>query len=218
MRVRVKVCGITTAETARSASAAGADAVGFIFAFPDSPRCLRVDEACAVAGHLDPFVTRVAVFRHPDVAAVSEVLSGFCPDVVQCEASDELLAVVEDRAAFLPVFHDGDDVIDRAARFAAGSATKPAILLEAPGVGGRGIAPDWDRAAEVARSTKLILAGGLTPDNVAGVIRAVRPTGVDVSSGVESAPGIKDTDLIAEFIAAVRTAEKTLDPRLEITP
>jgi len=218
MHVRVKICGINTSEAARTASSSGADAVGFIFAFPDSPRCVGVDDACEIAGHLDPFVTRVAVFRHPDVAAVSKVLSTFRPDIVQCEASDELLATAAGRAAFLPVFHDGEDLADRADRFAAESRAKPAILLEASGVGGRGIAPDWLRAAEVAKSTNLILAGGLTPDNVAGAIRAVRPAGVDVSSGVESAPGIKDPDLIAAFITAVRTVEKTLDPRLETTP
>lgn len=218
MHVRIKICGISAVEAARTASASGADAVGFIFAFPDSPRCIGVEDACEIAGHLDPFVTRVAVFRHPDVAAVSEVLDTFRPDVVQCEASDALLAAVAGRAAFLPVFHDGEDLADRAARLAAESSARPAILLEGPGVGGRGVAPDWLRAAEVAGSTNLILAGGLTPDNVADAIRAVRPAGVDVSSGVESAPGIKDPDLIADFITAVRTAETTLDPRLEITP
>jgi phosphoribosylanthranilate isomerase len=218
MGIRIKICGITTPAAAHTASALGVDAVGFIFAFPDSPRCVGVDEAREIAGCLDPFVTRVAVFRHPEVTAVSEVLSTFRPDVVQCEPSDELLAAVAGRAAFLPVFHDGEDLTHRAAQHAAERGAKPTILLEAPGVGGRGIAPDWVRAAEVARSTRLILAGGLTPDNVAGAIRAVRPAAVDVSSGVESAPGVKDPDLIADFVDAVRNAEKTLEPRLESTP
>lgn len=216
MHVRVKICGITTAEAAGAAAAAGADALGFVFAFPDSPRCIAVEEACEIAAQLDPFVTRVAVFRHPDVTAVSDVLSAFRPDVVQCEPSADVLAAVAGQATFLPVYHDGADLIDRAARLVAESPSKPAILLEAPGVGGRGLAPDWGRAAEVAGSTHLILAGGLRPDNVAGAIRAVRPAGVDVSSGVESAPGSKDPDLIAEFITAVRTVEQTLEQ--EITP
>ncbi|MCZ6918589.1 MAG: phosphoribosylanthranilate isomerase [Gemmatimonadetes bacterium] len=219
MHLRVKICGITTVEAARAASSSGADAVGFIFAFPDSSRCVGVDAARDIARHLHPFVTRVAVFRHPDVAAVSEVVATFCPDVVQAEPSSELVAAVAGRAEFLPVLHDGDDVTDRAVDFAADGAAKPAILLEAAGVGGRGVAPDWHRAAEVAKSCNLILAGGLTPDNVAAAIRAVRPAGVDISSGVESAPGIKDPDMIAEFIAAVRTVERTLDldPTLETT-
>ncbi len=219
MHIRVKICGITTAEAARAASSSGADAVGFIFAFPDSPRCVGVDAARDIARHLHPFVTRVAVFRHPGVAAVSEVVATFRPDVVQTEPSSELVAAVAGRAEFLPVLHDADDVTDRAVHFAGDGAAKPAILLEAAGVGGRGVTPDWQRAAEVAKSCNLILAGGLTPDNVAAAIRAVRPAGVDVSSGVESAPGIKDPDMIAEFIAAVRTVEKTLnlDPTLEAT-
>lgn len=217
MHIRIKICGLTTVEAARAASSLGADAVGFVFAFPDSPRCIDVDTACAIAGHLHPFVTRVAVFRHPDTAAVSEVLSAFGPDVVQSEPADALLAAVAGRAEFLPVLHDSDDLAHRVESLAAERAARPTILLEAAGVGGRGIAPDWLRAAEVARSTNLILAGGLTPDNVAGAIRAVRPTGVDVSSGVESAPGIKDPDLIADFVAAVRTVERALDPTPQIT-
>jgi phosphoribosylanthranilate isomerase len=105
------------------------------------------------------------------------------------------------------VVHDGDDLL---ARLPPGAGT---LLLEAPGRGGRGVAPDWGRAAILAGRVRLVLAGGLTPENVGEAIRRVRPYGVDVASGVESAPGVKDRARMFRFVAAVRRAEADLEER-----
>jgi phosphoribosylanthranilate isomerase len=192
--VRVKVCGITTPEAAIAAAAAGADAVGFVFA--DSPRRVDPREAVELASHLPPFVTKVAVFRYPTSSDVSEVISRFRPDVLQVEPCVGILDAVRDGYYMLPVFHDGPDV-----------PSQVDFFLQSRGGGGRGVAPDWNRAAIMADRLRLILAGGLTSDNVGDAIRQVQPYAVDVSSGVESSTGIKDPARIVEFVRSVREAE-----------
>ena len=110
---------------------------------------------------------------------------------------------------FLPEFHAAADLVERMSTFRR-TSPNGLILLEGVGRGGRGERADWGRAAEVARLGPLALAGGLTPDNVAEAIRRVRPFGVDVSSGVERAPGIKDPEKVRAFFEAVRRAEAEL--------
>jgi len=215
MHVRIKVCGITTPEAAAAASELGVDAVGFVFA--KSPRRVDVGEAHRLIEYLSPFVTTVAVFRHPTVDEVISVVSSVRPNVVQTERTPVLADAVADQAALLPVYHDGPDLVERVAQYASRSPT-PTVLLEAPGRGGRGVAPDWGRASDVARRVRLVLAGGLTPENVEEAIRTVRPFAVDVSSGVESAPGRKDPQRIEQFVAAVRAAETQLTTGAEISP
>jgi phosphoribosylanthranilate isomerase len=199
--VRVKICGVTTPEGARAAGALGADAVGFVLS--ESPRRVSPETARDLAALLPPFVVRVAVLREPTPSELERVLSVFGPDVVQCEPAPEVERAIGSRARFLPVLHDAPDLLARA----GGATSYGGWLLEAPGRGGRGVAPDWERAAELARRGPLVLAGGLDEDNVASAIRRVRPVAVDTSSGVETAPGIKDPRRIAGFIAAVRSAE-----------
>ncbi len=206
MRVRIKICGITDPTAAVAASDAGADAVGFVF-YPPSPRNLEPDAATDLARHVSPLVTRVAVFRSPESREIKDVVSRFHPHVIQVEPSAQSVAAIPDSVALLPVFHEGPHLEDEVAAFIPRSGAAPTIVLEAAGTGGRGLAPDWDRAAKLAKSTHLVLAGGLSPDNVADAIRLVRPWAVDVSSGVESSPGVKDPKLIAAFVAAVREAE-----------
>ena len=197
MRVRVKICGIVTPEAAAAAVQAGADAVGFVFA--DSPRRVDVERAGEIARSLPPFVTRVAVFRYPRPHEVADVVRRLRPDLVQAEPVAGLREALVTGVAFLPVLHDGADLDRRAAELG-----QPALLLEAAGRGGRGVAPDPERAARLARRFRLVLAGGLTPENVAAAIRRVRPFAVDVSSGVESAPAIKDPERIGRFVDEVR--------------
>jgi phosphoribosylanthranilate isomerase len=107
----------------------------------------------------------------------------------------------------LPVFHDGPDVESQVDFFLQSIGRRSAVLLEASGRGGRGVAPDWNRAAIMANRLRLVLAGGLTTDNVGDAIQQVQPYAVDVSSGVESSTGIKDSARIAEFVRSVREAE-----------
>ena len=133
--------------------------------------------------------------------------------MIQVEPFAKSATAIPDGVAVLPVFHEGPHLEDEIVAVVTPSGAAPTIVLEAAGTGGRALAPDWDRAAKLAKSTNLILAGGLSPDNAGDAVRTVRPWGVDVSSGVESSPGIKDPKLIA----AVREAERELSVSLEMS-
>lgn len=194
MSLFVKICGITDVDAGMAAAVAGADAVGFVFA--DSPRRLTPRQALAISGELPPGLLRVAVFRHPDLAEIDAVLEQFTPDAVQADAASlgGLHGFI-----ILPVYRDGDVEMPEGGRF----------LYEGP-VSGAGQVVDLSRAAGMARLGEMILAGGLRPDNVGRAIATVKPHGVDVSSGVETAPGRKDPSLIRSFVAAARAAEERL--------
>lgn len=204
MRTRIKICGVRTPEAVRAAADAGADAVGFVFA--DSPRRVAPEEAVGLAALLPPFVARVAVFRHPAARELAGVLRRFPADLVQTEPAPGLAEAGVEEARWLPVLHDRPGLLDDPVP-GDGSGPGRCALLEAAGRGGRGVRPDWERAARLARRIRLVLAGGLTPENVEEAILRVRPWAVDVSSGVESEPGVKDPERIAAFAAAVRRAD-----------
>ncbi|MFP3880810.1 MAG: phosphoribosylanthranilate isomerase [Actinomycetota bacterium] len=191
MSLFVKICGVTNPGTARAAVAAGADAVGFVFA--ESSRRISAPDALAISTELPPEVSSVAVFRRPSRAEVERVLEVFTPDLIQ--ADHEAIAGF-DGFETLPVFREGLGAVPDAGRF----------LYEGP-VSGVGSTVDFRQAAEVARRGAMVLAGGLHPRNVGEAIDRVRPDGVDVSSGVESSPGVKDPALIESFVAAARAAE-----------
>ncbi len=194
MSLFVKICGVTDLEAGQAAAAAGADAVGFVFA--DSPRQISATDALAISAGLPPEVSRVAVFRRPSLAEIERVLDVFTPDLVQADHETIAgLAGVEG----LPVFREGLGGTPDGGRF----------LYEGP-VSGIGSGVDLHQAAEVARRGEMVLAGGLHPTNVGDAIHRVRPHGVDVSSGVESSPGVKDPALIESFVAAARAAEERL--------
>ncbi len=202
--VWVKICGLNTAESVRAVREAGADAAGFVFA--ESPRRVSPEQAAELAALLPPDVDRVAVFHHPSARDIAEVLSVFPADVIQCEATEEARrAAAAAGARLLPVLHDGPN-LDHQAEEACRTGSKPAAIFEAAGKGGRGVKPSWERAARLAQRLPLVLAGGLAPGNVADAIAAVRPFGVDVSSGVEETRGRKDPVRIAAFVQAARTA------------
>ena len=209
MRVRVKICGVTDAQGIDAAVEAGADALGFVFAVSER----RIDPADAqrLAERVPPLVSKVAVFRYPTLPELQSMRARFAADVIQAEPGRDVLKEAG-RVRLLPVFHDSESLLDRVTRLHEGGGGPRTILLEGPGRGGRGVRPDWSRAEAAARLGPLILAGGLTPENVGEAIRTVRPWGVDVSSGVESAPGTKDPARIRAFIAAVREAERELEP------
>ncbi len=196
MNVMVKICGLTTPEAVKATIEAGADAAGFVFA--DSVRRVEPAEAATLAAPLPESIARVAVMKHPTPAEVAAMQAGFTPTFLQTEYEDFGRVEIRGPCRPLPVLRAGGPLPAR---------LPPMMLFEGP-KSGSGETTDWEQAAELARRTRLILAGGLDPDNVADAIARVRPYGVDVSSGVESAPGQKDPALIARFVEAVRAAER----------
>ncbi len=205
--MQVKICGITEPESVRSAIDAGASALGFVFA--DSPRRVAPEHAAALAADLPASVATVAVFRHPTERELRDTLRVFDADLVQAEPGPAISSgLAGSGARLLPVLHDGPDLFERLEEWPLPGVLDGApVLLEGPGRGGRGVRPDWARAARLAARSRLVLAGGLTPENVARAIRAVRPAAVDVSSGVETRPGRKDPELIRRFVAAALAAD-----------
>ena len=191
----IKICGLKTA--ADVAAAAGADAIGFVFA--QSVRRVTVAAAREAAAAAPRTVLRVAVMRHPKPAAWRAVLDGFAPDVLQTDAEDFAGLEVPAGVRRWPVYREGG--IDDAAKL------PQEFLYEGP-KSGAGEPVDWIFAAALARRGNMILAGGLTAANVGPAVAAVKPWGVDVSSGVEAAPGVKDPARVREFIQAARAVEQ----------
>ena len=197
MSVLVKVCGLQEKNHVDDAVEAGAGALGFVFA--ESPRQVTPALARTISEHVPTHVKRVAVMLHPGNDEWLAVLEQFAPDVLQTDSRDFDGLEVPETVERWPVYREGKSVPD----------TDATYVYEGP-KSGNGETVDWSVAAELARRGNMVLAGGLKPDNVARAIRTVRPFGVDASSGLESAPGRKDSHLITEFISAARTAEKTL--------
>lgn len=205
---RVKICGITNAEDARWAAHCGADALGFVFA--DSPRHIQVEDATQIIRGVEPFATCVGVFARNTVAEVRRTLEEAGCSVAQLHGEEpasyiQALAPHPVVKAFRVLDHLEADVI-------APYRGAQAILLDtyvAGRLGGTGERFDLALAAELVRQGwRVIVAGGLTPENVGETIRTVRPYAVDVSSGVEIAPGKKHPAKVADFIAAVRAADR----------
>lgn len=193
----VKICGLGTPAAVAAAVDGGADAVGFVFA--DSPRCVGPQAAAALCRDLPSEIVRVAVMHHPNVTEWEEVRELFRPDWLQTDAVDlDALDLGPDCIA-VPVFRDSER-LDR--------GDWPSPLLFEGRRSGSGQTADWSLAAWIAARTDLILAGGLSAANIAAAVAAVDPWGVDVSSGVESSPGTKDPEMIIDFIARVRAAER----------
>ena len=199
MALWVKICGLTTRDAVEAAVAAGADAVGFVFA--PSKRQVTAALATQLAQGVPRRILRVAVMLHPTQSELDEVWSEFRPDVLQTDVGDLQTLRVPMGLGVMPVVRGG-----------GGVGLKPdlqpkhsRLLFEGP-VSGVGSTSDWRAAAQLARTTQLVLAGGLNATNIADAIAAVRPFGVDVSSGVEASPGIKDPARIHEFVQRARAA------------
>lgn len=197
----VKICGLSEEEHVRVAVDAGADAIGFVFA--KSVRRVDPARAAELASDVPAAVRRVAVMQHPTIPEWQEVLRAFSPDVLQTDAGDFAGLVGPEAVERWLVFREGVRVTVPRAR-----VTVPFVYEGARS--GQGETVDWSRAAEIATRGNMILAGGLGVANVAEAIRTVRPFGVDVSSGVESAPGQKDARLIRDFISAAKAAGNEL--------
>lgn len=205
MRTRVKICGITRLEDALAAVRAGADAIGLVFD-PASPRCVVLDQARAIVSSLPPFITAVGLFVDAAPARVREVLNGVRLDLLQFHGTETPEQCRQYARPYVKAIrmHPDIDLYAEARRYADAAA----LLLDsfvAEVAGGSGRTFDWARVPrDLGRP--LILAGGLTPENVGEAIRRVRPYAVDVSSGVERSKGVKDPDKIAAFLKAVRDA------------
>jgi phosphoribosylanthranilate isomerase len=193
----VKICGITSEAAIDAAISAGADAVGFVFA--DSPRRVGLERACELASLVPAHIMRVAVMRHPALAFARQVVEIFEPDWLQTDAEDLEAISLPAGCHALPVYRNGQ---------VADPVALPSRLLFEGAASGAGSTADWTEAAELAEQRELILAGGLSTANIAAAVAAVRPWGVDVSSGVERSRGVKDERKIAEFVARVRALEK----------
>ncbi len=202
MAIWVKICGLTTREAVEAAVAAEADALGFVFA--PSQRQITAARATQLAQGAPRRIPRVAVMLHPTQNQLDEVCSVFRPDVLQTDLEDLATLRLPQGLGVLPVVRGG---VGLKPDLQAGRALArhPRILFEGP-VSGIGHTSDWHSAAQLARTTQLVLAGGLNATNVADAIAAVRPFGVDVSSGVEASPGVKDPARILEFVRRARAA------------
>jgi phosphoribosylanthranilate isomerase len=204
MRTRVKICGITRPADALAAARAGADAIGLVF-YPPSPRYLGTERAVEIRDALPPFVQAVALFVNPDAAQVAQVLGRVRPSMLQFHGEETPEFCAQFGVPFVKAVRmkPGVDALEYLRRFPRAAAW----LFDSyvPEYGGVGESFDWALVPVTERS--VILSGGLSQANVAAAIRRVRPWGVDVSSGVEAAKGIKDAAKIAAFIAEVRNAD-----------
>jgi phosphoribosylanthranilate isomerase len=200
--VFVKICGVTTEEDALLAVAMGADAVGFNFV-PSSPRFLATARAADIAKRLPPEILTVGVFRDVAPARVVELTNQAGLRAAQLhghETIEETRWVRERVPVVIKVFPGGDPALARAAEYGA-----DVVMLDSASPGS-GQVFDWSLAEGAPSGLRILLAGGLTADNVAEAIDRVRPWGVDVASGVESAPGIKDPARLRRFIHAANAA------------
>jgi phosphoribosylanthranilate isomerase len=204
MRTRVKICGIVRIEDAMAAAQAGADAIGFVFD-PKSPRHIHPDQALKIARALPPFITIVGLFVNAAPDTIEGVLSHVPLDLIQFHGNEKPEQCRRYHRSYIKAIHMQPDVdLHEKARL-YGDATGLLLDTHAADVaGGSGQAFDWSRVPrDLGRP--LILAGGLTPENVGAAIRQVHPYAVDVSSGVEQDKGIKDAGKISAFINAVRS-------------
>jgi phosphoribosylanthranilate isomerase len=204
MDTKVKICGITNPADAQAAVTAGADALGFIF-YEKSARFVRLTDAAAISRPLAPFIMRVGVFVNAPEEFVLKAIRECGLTSLQFHGDEPPEYCAQFGLMSMKAFRiHGPETLEQIPKYAT-----DAYLLDAfssTTLGGTGEKFNWDLAIQAQKFGKpIFLAGGLTPENVAGAIRKVRPFGVDVSSGVERAPGIKDRAKIKAFIAAARS-------------
>ena len=206
-RTWIKMCGVTRADDAQAAAAAGADALGFVMT--PSPRRVSPVEVRKIIRALPPHVLRIGVFVDERAADIAEAAAVAEVDRVQVHRPED--PVLRDLLGprLLVAFRARDeDVLDTIRDSGEGTFLVDAYSPHAPG--GTGRAFDWSIARRASELGRLVLAGGLTPENVGRAIREVQPFGVDVSSGIEDAPGIKSVELMRAFVRAVREADAAL--------
>lgn len=204
-RTRIKICGLTRPQDLEAAIHSGADAVGFVF-YPPSPRHLGLVQAKELALRVPPFVTRVGLFVNADPQQVRDTLAEVPLDLLQFHGEEEADYCAQFGLPYLKAarVRPGVDLLE----FARTYASAQGVLLDAwvEAYGGVGQSFDWSLIPSNL-PVPMILSGGLHVDNVGEAVMKIKPWAVDVSSGVESAKGIKDAGKIAAFISAVRTAD-----------
>ncbi len=208
LRTRIKICGITNEDDARAAAYAGADAIGLVF-YDASPRSVTIERAQALCAALPPFVTLVGLFVDATEARIREVLDKVPLGLLQFHGKEAAQDCGRFHVPYIKAIRmrPGVDI----AAMAVAYPDAQGLLLDTyrQGVpGGTGEIFDWSKVPGDLKSS-IILAGGLSPGNVAEAIATVRPWAVDVSGGVECSPGRKDPGLIDRFVSAVSAADKT---------
>lgn len=197
----IKVCGLTRAEDVDVAVRHGATAIGFVF-WPQSPRAVTPDQAAALVARIPAGVERVGVFVNEGVPAIHAVVERAGLTCVQLHGDEPASYAAQLSQPHMRAM-SAEEALDTDWPFST------TLLLDAADRarrGGTGQRVNWEAAARVARQRPVVLAGGLTPDNVEAAIEQVAPIGVDVSSGVEDAPGVKNADKVAAFLARARRA------------
>ena len=202
---KIKICGIKTVGDALAAMDAGADLIGFNF-YPKSPRYIEVGRCRDIMSVMRKYghITYVGVFVNASVTEIYATMETLGLSLAQLhgEETPEMMIALAGKA--FKAFRGVPQSLDGFARDQA-----PALLVDAAvkgAYGGTGITADWDHAAEVAKRYPLLLAGGLTPENVAEAVRRVSPWGVDVASGVESSPGVKDANKMQAFVREIKSS------------
>jgi len=206
MDLNVKICGITRVEDAAAAVEAGADMIGLNF-WPGTPRCVPMERALEIARAVDGRAELVALFVDPDRDDVLATVDRLGVRTVQLHGAGagEVGAGLGDRRVIRAVRVGGESDL---AELEQGSAFAYLLDARVEGMhGGTGQTIDWELARRARRYGRILLAGGLGPDNVAAAIRAAQPWGVDCASGVERSPGIKDPDKIALFVRNAKACE-----------
>ena len=207
MRTRIKICGITNLNDALSAVKSGADALGFVF-YQQSPRYIEPETASRIIRNLPPLVTAVGVFVNEEIEKVHEIAGDCLLDLLQFHGSESPEYCERHKKRVIKAFRVKDaSSLSEVSRY---NDKVNGYLLDScseDAYGGTGSAFDWSVACEISRHFPVVLAGGLTPGNVGEAVSVVEPYGVDVSSGVERAPGIKDVGKMRSFVESVRKAD-----------
>ena len=202
--VKIKICGFTNAENAQQAALTGIDAIGLNF-YAKSPRHVNIDSAREIVAALPPFVNKVGLFVNANPSLIDEVLCEVALDTLQFHGDESPSDCAQYEMPFIKAIRVSPevDLIKTANEYSQAGA----LLLDtyqSDFYGGSGKSFDWS-LAKIELDLPIILAGGLTPDNVSAAIDIVQPYAVDVSSGVESAKGLKDIDKIRAFISSVNS-------------
>lgn len=202
--VKIKICGITEIDDALHAVDCGADALGFVF-YERSPRAITPPKAQAIIAKLPPFVTVVGLFVNEDPRIIRDIADHCHLDMIQYHGDETSQTVrMAPRRSIRALRIREDVTLDDLDAYPASGLLIDAWVAGA--FGGTGVLSNWEIAAKIAKKRPLILAGGLTPENVAAAIQTVRPYAVDVSSGVEYSPGRKDRKKVAAFVRAAQLA------------